>query len=89
MNGTTNYILTQMSEHGWSFDDALAEAQRLGYAEADPTADVEGFDAAAKCAILASIAFNTRVVAERRLPRGHHEASRRWTSPTPRAWATS
>ena len=63
VNGTTNYILTQMSEHGSSFDDALAEAQRLGYAEADPTADVEGFDAAAKCAILASIAFNTRVVA--------------------------
>ena len=62
VNGTTNYILTQMSEHGWSFDDALAEAQRLGYAEADPTADVEGHDAAAKCAILASIAFNTRVV---------------------------
>ena len=63
VNGTTNYILTQMSEHGWAFGDALAEAQRLGYAEADPTADVEGFDAAAKCAILASIAFNTRVVA--------------------------
>ena len=63
VNGTTNYILTQMSEHGWTFGDALAEAQRLGYAEADPTADVEGFDAAAKCAILASIAFNTRVVA--------------------------
>jgi homoserine dehydrogenase len=64
VNGTTNFILTQMSEHGWSFDDALAEAQRLGYAEADPAADVEGSDAAAKCAILASIAFNTRVVAE-------------------------
>jgi len=63
VNGTTNYILTQMSEHGWSFDRALAEAQRLGYAEADPTADVEGYDAAAKCAILASIVFNTRVVA--------------------------
>ena len=63
MNGTTNYILTQMFEHGSAFDAALAEAQRLGYAEADPTADVEGFDAAAKCAILASIAFNTRVVA--------------------------
>jgi homoserine dehydrogenase len=62
VNGTTNYILTQMSEHGWSFDEALAEAQRLGYAEADPTADVEGYDAAAKAAILASIAFNTRVV---------------------------
>ncbi|MBA3763919.1 MAG: homoserine dehydrogenase [Actinobacteria bacterium] len=63
VNGTTNYILTQMSEHGTSFDEALADAQRLGYAEADPTADVEGFDAAAKCAILASIAFNSRVVA--------------------------
>ena len=63
VNGTTNYILTQMTEHASSFDDALAEAQRLGYAEADPTADVEGFDAAAKCAILASIAFNSRVVA--------------------------
>ena len=64
VNGTTNYILTQMTEHGWGFADALAEAQRLGYAEADPTADVEGFDAAAKCAILASIAFDARVVAD-------------------------
>ena len=63
VNGTTNYILTQMSEGGASFADALAQAQRLGYAEADPSADVEGMDAAAKCAILASIAFNTRVVA--------------------------
>lgn len=62
VNGTTNFILTQMSEHGWGFDEALAEAQRLGYAEADPTADVEGFDAAAKCAIVASIAFAARVV---------------------------
>jgi homoserine dehydrogenase len=64
VNGTTNFILTQMSDHGWAFDEALAEAQRLGYAEADPTADVEGFDAASKCAILASIAFNTRIVAD-------------------------
>ena len=63
VNGTTNFVLTQMSDHGSSFDDALAEAQRLGYAEADPTADVDGFDAAAKCAILASIAFTTRVAA--------------------------
>jgi homoserine dehydrogenase len=61
VNGTTNYILTQMAERGWGFDEALAEAQRLGYAEADPTADVEGADAAAKCAILASIAFDARV----------------------------
>ena len=64
VNGTTNYILTQMSEHASSFAEALAEAKRLGYAEADPTADVDGFDAAAKCAILASIAFNSRVVAD-------------------------
>jgi len=64
MNGTTNYILTRMTDVGMSFGDALAEAQSLGYAEADPTADVEGFDAAAKCAILASIAFNARVNAQ-------------------------
>jgi homoserine dehydrogenase len=61
VNGTTNYILSQMDSTGASFADALAEAQALGYAEADPTADVEGFDAAAKAAILASIAFHTRV----------------------------
>ena len=63
VNGTTNYILTRMSEDGMSFADALARAQDLGFAEADPTADVEGYDAAAKCAILASIAFNARVSA--------------------------
>jgi homoserine dehydrogenase len=63
VNGTTNYVLTRMTEDGMDFARALAEAQRLGYAERDPTDDVEGFDAAAKCAILASIAFNTRVVA--------------------------
>jgi homoserine dehydrogenase len=63
VNGTTNYVLTRMSEDGMSFPEALGEAQRLGYAEADPTADVDGHDAAAKCAILASIAFNARVVA--------------------------
>ena len=61
VNGTTNYILTQMDSTGASFADALAEAQALGYAEADPTADVDGLDAAAKAAILASIAFHTRV----------------------------
>ena len=61
LNGTTNYILTRMAEDGLLFDEALAEAQALGYAEADPAADVEGHDAAAKCSILASIAFNTRV----------------------------
>jgi homoserine dehydrogenase len=63
VNGTTNYILTKMSEEGASFSDALAEAQTLGFAERDPTADVEGFDAAAKAAIIASIAFGARVVA--------------------------
>jgi homoserine dehydrogenase len=63
VNGTTNYVLTRMTEDGMSFGEALARAQQLGYAERDPTDDVEGFDAAAKCAILASIAFNARVVA--------------------------
>jgi len=61
INGTTNYILTKMTRHGSNFNDVLKEAQALGYAEADPTADVEGHDAARKIAILASIAFNTRV----------------------------
>ena len=61
VNGTTNYILTQMALEGRSFAQALAEAQKLGYAEADPAADVEGHDAARKLAILASIAFGTRV----------------------------
>ena len=61
VNGTTNYILTRMDEAGVSYADALREAQDLGYAEADPTADVEGHDAAAKAAILASLAFHTRV----------------------------
>ena len=64
VNGTTNFILTKMADEGRGFDDVLAEAQRLGYAEADPAADVEGHDAAAKCAILASIAFNARVIAD-------------------------
>jgi homoserine dehydrogenase len=63
VNGTTNYILTKMSEDGADYGAALAEAQRLGYAERDPTADVEGFDAAAKAAITASVAFGARVVA--------------------------
>ena len=61
MNGTTNYILTRMSEAGADYGDALAEAQSLGYAEADPTADVEGHDAAAKIAIVATIAFGADV----------------------------
>jgi homoserine dehydrogenase len=63
VNGTTNFILDRMDTAGTGFEEALAEAQELGYAEADPTADVEGFDAAAKAAILASLAFHTRVTA--------------------------
>jgi homoserine dehydrogenase len=63
VNGTTNFILTRMAESGAGYDEALAEAQALGYAEADPTADVEGYDAGAKVAIIASIAFGAAVVA--------------------------
>jgi homoserine dehydrogenase len=63
VNGTTNYVLTRMTEEGSSFGEAVAEAQDLGYAERDPTADVEGFDAAAKAAIIATIAFGARIVA--------------------------
>ena len=61
VNGTTNYVLDKMDSTGAGFSDAVEQAQALGYAEADPTADVEGFDAAAKAAILASLAFHTRV----------------------------
>jgi len=63
VNGTTNFILDKMDSTGAGFEEALEEAQQLGYAEADPTADVEGFDAAAKAAILASLAFHSRVTA--------------------------
>lgn len=63
VNGTTNFILTKMTEEGAVYSDVLAEAQALGYAERDPTADVEGFDAGAKAAIIATIAFGARVVA--------------------------
>lgn len=63
VNGTTNYILTKMTEEGADYGAALSEAQRLGYAERDPTADVEGYDAGAKIAIIATIAFSSKVVA--------------------------
>ena len=63
VNGTTNFILTKMTEQGADYSAALSEAQRLGFAERDPTADVEGFDAGAKAAIIATIAFGTKVVA--------------------------
>jgi homoserine dehydrogenase len=65
VNGTTNYILTKMSSEGIDYETALAEAQALGYAEADPTADVEAFDAAAKVQILSSLAFGTELVGEK------------------------
>ena len=61
INGTTNYILSKMTDEGSSYEDCLKEAQRLGYAEANPTADVEGFDAAYKLSILSSLAFHTKV----------------------------
>lgn len=61
INGTTNYILTKMTAEGWSYEDALKEAQRLGYAEANPTADVEGYDAMYKLSILSSLAFNKKI----------------------------
>src|SRR5690606_34243738 len=61
VNGTTNFILTEMTEKGLAYPDVLAEAQRLGYAEADPTADVSGADAAAKAVILAGLAFGVWV----------------------------
>jgi len=64
VNGTTNYILTKMHEDNREFGDVLKEAQALGYAEADPTADIEGFDAAAKAAILSGLAFHTRVTVD-------------------------
>ncbi|MCE2709814.1 MAG: homoserine dehydrogenase [Ilumatobacteraceae bacterium] len=64
VNGTTNYILTKMTESGSDYSDALREAQQLGYAESDPTADVEGHDAAAKIAIIANFAFGVHVVAD-------------------------
>ena len=64
INGTTNYILTRMAEDGRSYPEVLAEAQALGYAESDPTADVEGFDAAYKLSILSSLAFNTKIPLE-------------------------
>ncbi|MBI4302392.1 MAG: homoserine dehydrogenase [Chloroflexi bacterium] len=76
INGTTNYILTQMANHGMDFSLALHQAQKLGYAEADPTADVEGIDAAYKLAILATLAFHKEI-----LPSDvHHEGITRITA---------
>ncbi len=64
INGTTNYILTKMAYEGWGYEEALKQAQKLGYAEFNPTADVEGFDATYKLSILSSLAFNTKVCIE-------------------------
>jgi len=75
VNGTTNFILDRMDTAGAGFAEALEEAQELGYAEADPTADVEGYDAAAKAAILASLAFHTRVTASEVYREGISEVS--------------
>ncbi|MBM3458665.1 MAG: homoserine dehydrogenase, partial [Armatimonadetes bacterium] len=75
VNGTTNYILTQMAQTGKSFETALAEAQAQGYAEADPTDDVDGYDAVYKLAILAGIAFRTRIPPERIARQGIREVA--------------
>ena len=88
VNGTTNYMLTCMADNGLSYEDALHEAQQKGFAEADPTADVGGFDAAAKIAILASIAFNSRVTIDDVFTERHHAISRRWISRLLATWAT-
>ena len=75
VNGTTNYVLDKMDSTGQGFAEAVEQAQALGYAEADPTADVEGFDAAAKAAILASLAFHTRVSSDQVYREGITEVS--------------
>ena len=77
VNGTTNFILDKMDTDGAGFAETLAEAQELGYAEADPTADVEGFDAAAKAAILCQPRLPYPGHRRRRLPRGHHRGDHR------------
>ena len=85
VNGTTNFILTEMARTGASYEEALREAQELGYAEADPTEDVTGKDAAAKMAILARLAFNAPVRLDQVQLRGHRAASPPTTSPTRRS----
>ena len=72
INGTTNFILSAMAEQGTSYADALAEAQRLGYAEPDPTADVEGYDAAYKACVLAQVCFGVAIAPETRRAHRHH-----------------
>ena len=89
INGTSNYILTRMAEAGLGFAEALAEAQAAGYAEADPTLDVNGWDAAHKAIILASLAYGFWVGTGQDLRRGHRENHRRRTSASPRSSATA
>ena len=88
INGTTNFILTKMAREGMGFEEALRQAQELGYAEADPSNDIEGVDAAYKLAILSSLAFRTRVHASDVFVEGITRGSRRWTSGTRRSWAS-
>ena len=86
VNGTTNFILSEMARTGASYEEALAEAQALGYAEADPTEDVTGKDAAAKMAILARLAFNARLHARPGAATRASSRSRPTTSSTRRSW---
>ena len=87
VNGTTNFILSEMAATGAGYDEVLARAQELGYAEADPSDDVNGADAAAKMAILARLAFHTPVTLARSPTRGSRRSSPT-TSPTPRSSAS-
>ena len=89
LNGTCNYILTQMQEEHRAFADVLAEAQAKGYAEADPTFDIGGFDTAHKLAMLTSLAFGTRVAFDQIARGGHPGDQRRPTSRRPTTWATA
>ena len=88
VNGTTNFILSEMAATGAGYDEVLARAQELGYAEADPTDDVSGADAAAKMAILARLAFHTPVDPRPRSPTRGSRRSSPTTSPTPRSSAS-
>ena len=89
INGTTNFILSEMRDKGLDFDVVLKEAQRLGYAEADPTFDIEGVDAAHKVTIMSRHRLRHPGAVRQGLCRGHHQAGARRTSATPSSWATA
>ena len=89
INGTTNFILSEMRDKGLDFDVVLKEAQRLGYAEADPTFDIEGVDAAHKATIMSAHRLRHPGAVRQGLRRGHHQAAARRTSATPSSWATA